>query len=107
MRFIAFAALMAAACSSGTGIGSAGGGAGGGAGGSGGYDAGTDSCPLGTTRLEVKAPMFDIPQASDFYQCFAQTVSLPARRHAIRIDKVIDDARVLHHVVLFRDTAKM
>ena len=33
------------------------------------------------------APQFDIPQASDFYQCFAQTVTLPAKRHAIKIDK--------------------
>jgi len=86
-------------------------GAGGGSGGSGGSSgtaggAEAPGCPAGSTKLDIVAPQFDIPQASDFYQCFAQTVSLPAKRHAIKIDKVIDDARVLHHVVVFRDLGK-
>jgi hypothetical protein len=63
-------------------------------------------CAPGDTMLPVVAPMTDIPQKSDYYECFAQTVSLPSKRHAIKIDKVIDNAQVLHHVVLFRDTAK-
>jgi hypothetical protein len=66
----------------------------------------TPGCDPGDTMLPVVAPMTDIPQQSDYYECFAQTVSLPAKRHAIKIDKVIDNAQVLHHVVLFRDTAK-
>lgn len=83
-------------------------GAGGGSGGSGGSGGGAQAagCAPGETKIDVVAPQFDIPQRSDFYQCFAQTVTLPSKRHAIKIDKVIDDARVLHHVVLFRDLGK-
>src|SRR5438874_983844 len=87
--------------SSGTGGGVAGGGGGGAGGG-----VEPPGCPAGSTKIDVVAPMFDIPQKSDFYQCFAQTVTLPGKEHAFKIDKVIDDARVLHHVVLFRDLAK-
>src|SRR5438132_1684132 len=96
-----------AACSSGTGVGGSGGGTGtaGGSGGTGGGSA-LPGCGPGETKIDVVAPAFDIPQASDFYQCFAQTISLPAKRHAVKIDKVIDDARVLHHVVLSRDIGK-
>jgi hypothetical protein len=66
----------------------------------------TPGCAPGDTMLNVVAPMTDIPQKTDYYECFAQTVSLPSKRHAIKIDKVIDNAQVLHHVVLFRDTLK-
>ncbi len=73
-------------------------------------DAGTyddvPSCDPGDMMLRVTAPATAIPQKSDYYECFAQTVSLSSQMQAIKIDKVIDNAQVLHHVVLFRDTAK-
>ena len=53
-------------CGTGGGSGS-GGGAGGGVAG--------PSCAAGETKIDVIAPMFDIPQKSDFYQCFATTVA--------------------------------
>ncbi len=88
-------------------------GAGGGSGGSGGSGGGSAAggaeppgCPAGSTKIDVLAPSFSIPQASDFYQCFSQKLTLPGKRQVIKIDKQIDDARVLHHVVLFRDQAK-
>lgn len=69
-------------------------------------DAGPDDCPPGTTELKIVAPAFTIPAQTDFYQCFATTISLPGKRHAVKVTKVIDDARVLHHMVLFRDIGK-
>jgi len=69
-------------------------------------DAGPDDCPPGTTELKIVAPAFTIPAQTDFYQCFATTISLPGKRHAVKVTKVIDDARVLHHMVLFRDLGK-
>jgi hypothetical protein len=98
----------AGTCGAGGGGGSGGGGASaGGAGGNGGSGGAAGSgCAANETRIDVTAPMFAFPQQSDFYQCFAKTISLPAKRHAMKIDKVIDDAQVLHHVVLFRDTGK-
>ena len=69
-------------------------------------DAGIDDCPAGSTELKIVAPAFQIPAQTDFYQCFAFNISLPGKRHVIKATKVIDDARVLHHMVLFRDTGK-
>ncbi len=78
----------------------------GGYGGGSGYDGGTAACPTGTTALDYTAPAFPIPAATDFYQCFAFTVSLPQKEHVVQVDKIIGDPRVLHHMVVFRDTAK-
>ncbi len=67
-------------------------------------DAGNpDECPAGSTELKITAPAFPISPAMDLYECFAQTISLPGKRHMIKATKVIGDARVLHHMVLFRD----
>ncbi len=69
-------------------------------------DGGSDDCPPGSTELKIVAPAFTIPAQTDFYQCFATTLSLPGKRHVIKATKIIDDARVLHHMVLFRDLGK-
>lgn len=69
-------------------------------------DAGNDDCPPGSTELKIVAPAFSIPGATDHYQCFATTISLPGKRHVIKATKVIDNAQVLHHMVLFRDLGK-
>lgn len=71
-----------------------------------GYDGGTAACPTGSSAIDFTAPQFAIPQATDFYQCFAFTVSLPQGEDLIQVDKIIDNAQVLHHIVVFRDTNK-
>lgn len=80
----------------------------GGSGDGGVVDAGNpDDCPPGTTEYKFVAPAFTIPTQTDFYQCFATTVTgLSGKQHMVKATKVIDDARVLHHMVLFKDLGK-
>ncbi|MCO4747646.1 MAG: hypothetical protein KC912_22815 [Proteobacteria bacterium] len=56
--------------------------------------------------FDVLADSFEVtPQTLDQYQCFAMDVPLEETRFLRRMQVVLDDARVLHHVVLHHDPA--
>lgn len=55
--------------------------------------------------FELRAPHFPVgPEVLDLYQCFALEAPVTSDRFIRRIEPVVDEARVLHHAVLLRDT---
>lgn len=57
--------------------------------------------------FELRSPGFAVaPDTLDLYQCFTYAVPLDAERFVRRIEVIVDDARVVHHVVLLKDPKK-
>ncbi|MEE2643589.1 MAG: hypothetical protein VYD19_01535 [Myxococcota bacterium] len=57
--------------------------------------------PPGTPSFELRAVGFTPPTGrSDHYECFTFAVPVDAPRYLRRIETIVDDARVLHHIVL-------
>jgi hypothetical protein len=77
----------------------------------GGFDATADifeappEPPADTPFFELLADNFVVPSAVDHYECFNFTAPTDTPRLMRRIDAVVDDARVLHHLVLMRGHA--
>lgn len=64
-------------------------------------------CPQGSEELLVTAPDYAVPLQADDYECWSKTVTIASgTRQVFRLDRVVDDPRVVHHVVVFRDTGK-
>ena len=63
--------------------------------------------PADAVSFELLALDFPIgPEVLDLYQCFVFEPPIDEPRFARRFDMVIDESRVLHHLVLYRDTNK-
>lgn len=57
--------------------------------------------PAGTDFFELRAHDFEMPpDEGDRYQCFTFAAPIDAPRSIRRIETLVDDARVVHHVVL-------
>ena len=60
--------------------------------------------PSGSDFFDLKAHTFHLPSdQSDRYECFSFEVPVSEDRFITRIETLVDDARVLHHVVLIPD----
>lgn len=74
----------------------------------GGYDstrlplASPDEPPPDTEFFDLRAPEYRVPQADDHYMCFTIAAPTDRERFIRRIDAVVDESRVLHHLVLLR-----
>lgn len=55
----------------------------------------------GTKDGETQA--FEVPLADDHYECFVFDVPWTGAMQGLRVDPLIDDARVLHHWLLYQD----
>ena len=63
--------------------------------------------PTGTETFDLLAPKFAVgPDVLDLYMCFTFEAPVAADRFVRRIAPVVDDSRVLHHIVLLRDPKK-
>ena len=61
--------------------------------------------PAGLTPIELRARDFAVaPTARDLYQCFVFDADIPGDRFVRRFEMIYGDTRVLHHLVLSRDT---
>jgi hypothetical protein len=57
--------------------------------------------------FDLTADEFEItPQTLNLYQCFTFEIPVGEERFLRRIEPLVDDSRVLHHIVLFHDTSK-
>lgn len=66
-----------------------------------------DEAPDGTDILDLLAPEFSVSDDTlDLYQCFTFEVPFGDERFLRRIEAVVDDSRVLHHIILLRDVAQ-
>lgn len=62
--------------------------------------------PEGTDFFELRANDFEVPpDAGDLYRCFTFAAPIDHPRTIRRIEARIDDARVVHHIVLLPDGA--
>ncbi len=52
---------------------------------------------------EGKSRAFSVPMEDDYYECFVFEVPWTDQMHALRVDPLIDDERVLHHWLLYQD----
>jgi hypothetical protein len=58
--------------------------------------------------FDVTLPAFRVPTGGDnLYECFAIDVPVDSARHVRRMQVVLDDARVVHHVVLLHDPQRL
>ncbi len=58
--------------------------------------------------FDVVMPDWKVPATDDnLYECVAIDVPLDATRHVRRMQIVLDDARVVHHVVLLHDPSRL
>ncbi len=61
--------------------------------------------PAGLESFELRANRFAVGEnVQDLYQCFAFTVPVTADRFVRRFEMILDEARVVHHLVLLRDS---
>jgi len=60
--------------------------------------------PAGMEHFDLKARDFAVaPDVTDRYQCFVFDAPVTADRFIRRFDLLLDEARVVHHIVLLRD----
>jgi hypothetical protein len=63
--------------------------------------------PEGMESFDLTADEFEItPETLNLYQCFTFDIPVGEERFLRRIEPLVDDSRVLHHIVLFHDTSK-
>ena len=63
--------------------------------------------PTNTEIFTISADGFEVsPNWNDRYQCFAVDIPFEEKRLIKRFEMELDDTRVLHHAVLFRDPEK-
>ncbi|MEY3015440.1 MAG: hypothetical protein RIT45_4175 [Pseudomonadota bacterium] len=63
--------------------------------------------PAGVEIQDLVAPEFAVgPKVLDLYQCFTFDAPVQADAFVRRIEAVVDDARVVHHIVLLKDVDK-
>ena len=61
--------------------------------------------PDGMEYFDLLAPSFDVtPTTLDLYQCFTFEIPVDGERHIVRMEPMVDESRVLHHIVVLRDT---
>ena len=64
-----------------------------------------DELPKNTETWEIRANGFHIDEnTTNHYQCWASDVPFDAPKLIKRIEVDLDETRVLHHIVLYRDT---
>ena len=62
------------------------------------------TAPKDTEHFDLLAPEFAVGEkVLDLYMCFAFDTPVKADRFVRRIEPIVDDSRVLHHIVLLRD----
>ncbi len=62
------------------------------------------SPPAGTETFDLKADQFAVAEDElDLYQCFTFEAPVKEDRFIQRIEAIIDDSRVVHHIVLLKD----
>jgi len=60
--------------------------------------------PAGAQSFSLTAPRFPVaPDVSDLYQCFAFDAPVTEARFVRRFEAILDERRVVHHIVLLRD----
>ncbi len=58
----------------------------------------------GAQTFEVRAQRFEVgPDVTDHYQCFAIDAPVTEPRFIRRMEAILDQSRVVHHIVLLRD----
>lgn len=63
-----------------------------------------EEAPDGLDHFDLKAGDFAVGQnVLDLYQCFTFDVPVDAARFIRRMEPIVDDARVLHHIVVLKD----
>ncbi|MCB9739455.1 MAG: hypothetical protein H6747_09325 [Deltaproteobacteria bacterium] len=63
--------------------------------------------PTGAKTEDLLAPEFEVgPKTLDLYQCFSFDAPVSEDAFVQRIEAVVDDARVVHHIVLLKDPKK-
>jgi hypothetical protein len=63
--------------------------------------------PTTSAHFDLLAPDFKVgPKVLDLYMCFTFDTPVKADQFVQRIEPVVDDSRVLHHIVLLRDPKK-
>ena len=66
-----------------------------------------EEAPEGMEHFDVLATNFAVgPGVGDLYQCFVLEAPITETRFIKRFEAIIDDDRVLHHLVLLRDTER-
>ena len=64
-----------------------------------------DEAPAGLETVDLTAPEWEVgPDVLDLYQCFVFDAPVDEARFIRRFEMIIDESRVLHHVVFLRDT---
>lgn len=58
--------------------------------------------PAGAEFFDLLAPGYRVPRSDDHYECFNFAAPTDSERFIRRIDAVLDDSRVVHHLVLMR-----
>lgn len=61
-----------------------------------------DEAPADSEFFDMRAPAYAVPDEDDHYGCFTFHAPTDAERFIRRIEAVIDDSRVVHHIVLLR-----
>ncbi len=66
-----------------------------------------ERAPAGLTPIEIRADRFPVePTVRDAYRCFVIEPSLAEPRFVRRFEAIIDESRVLHHIVLSKDVMR-
>jgi hypothetical protein len=67
-----------------------------------------DRAPMGTTSYELLADAHVVtPETRDAYVCFVSDLDVPTDQFVRRFEMVFDETRVLHHLILSRDTMRL
>ena len=61
--------------------------------------------PADSEFFDLRAPAYEVPPDDDHYGCFSFHAPTDGERFIRRIEAVIDDSRVVHHIVLLRAPA--
>lgn len=64
-----------------------------------------DEPPPGLAHVDLTAPEWEVgPDVLDLYQCFVFDAPVDSPRFIRRFEMIVDESRVLHHLVFLRDT---